>query len=109
MQKSAQSTTGEKSLFVASWELGIFISPSTLAKKLASSDICMTPYPGITAGDSTGVINLDDSEDDEYESCSTKVLVPLPYDMNPEPYERTDVRWAVDRSCYLPDAFGMTT
>lgn len=84
--------------------MGVFISPATLAKMTpdtAVNDICMTPYPGISRD---AVINLDSDDEDENET--TKVLVPLPFAMDPTPYNDNDIPWALDRSCSVPDSFG---
>ena len=91
-------------LFIRSWELGIFISPGTLAKMApdeVGDDICIASFPGIST---EAVISIDSDGDDENET--QKVLVPIPYDMNPTPYANSDVAWACDRSCPMPDSFG---
>jgi len=107
-QRSDSYSANEKVLFIRHWELGVFISPATLAEMDpdgVGNDICMTPYPGISS-DSNAVINLDSDGEDEGENETPKVLVPLPFDMNPTPYDNHDIAWACDRSCSVPDACG---
>lgn len=107
-QRSAQSKTEEKILYIRHWELGVFLSPATLAKVDPGEvdEIVMTAYPDMTAGAGGGVINLADSDDEEEEETPPKVVVPLPFDMNPIPYDKHDVPWATDRHSPVPDAFG---
>jgi len=108
--RSKENHPDEKILFIQHWELGVFMSPATLAKMApdeVGSDIQLMPYPGI---DKSAVINIDgDEEDENDESESPKVLVPLPFDINPVPYDRHDIPWAADRrGNFPPDAFGYT-
>ena len=110
-KRSEQSRTSEKILFIRHWELGVFISPATLASNAAApgtgNDIRILPYPGIatSGGDKNGVINID-SDNDEEAKETPPVLVPLPFDMNPDKYIIDDIPWATDRSCTEPDIFG---
>lgn len=104
--RSAQSPSNEKILFIRHWELGVFISPSTLGKKMGN-DVCMAAYPDTSAGGSTGVISID-CEDDEDKSETPKVLVPLPQGIDPDAYDHNDVAWARDRGSNLPDTHGGT-
>ena len=106
LQKSSeQSRANAKVLFIRHWELGVFISPATLANKMDStvdgSDACLTPYIGITQDN---VINLDSDDEEKIETRS--IQVPLPFNMNPLPYDGNDVPWATDRSSSIPDSFG---
>mmetsp|Transcript_6269 Transcript_6269/g.14179 ORF Transcript_6269/g.14179 Transcript_6269/m.14179 type:complete len:655 (-) Transcript_6269:48-2012(-) len=82
--------SSEKILFIRHWELGVFISPRTLkqAGNYDGKDVTLVPYRG--GGMSSG----------------SEVQVPLPYDLNPTPYNNEDVTWAVDRTTFLPDRFG---
>ena len=82
IQKRSKDSS-EKILFVRHWELGVFISSATFGK-----DVAIVPYRG--GGKSYG----------------PEVQVPLPYDLNPTPYNNEDVTWAVDRTTFLPDRFG---
>ena len=111
--RSVQSRTDEKILYIQHWELGVFMSPRTLAKLMSPdegvSDIHIVPYPGINQN---SVINIDSDDDDAEEEGETeiqKVIVPLPFDINPVSYDNNDIAWAVDRHCNVPDRFGMTT
>jgi tyrosyl-DNA phosphodiesterase-1 len=97
----AQSRKDDKVLFMCNWELGVFMSPATLAKAnhpaVADKTVRLVAYPG----PSSSVINVDDSDDDENNEDSTTVIIlPIPYDVNPTPYDAGDVFWAVDRDYY---------
>ena len=77
------------------------MSPATLAKAnhpaVADKTVRLVAYPG----PSSSVINVDDSDDDENNEDSTTVIIlPIPYDVNPTPYDAGDVFWAVDRDYY---------
>mmetsp|Transcript_12251 Transcript_12251/g.18500 ORF Transcript_12251/g.18500 Transcript_12251/m.18500 type:complete len:81 (+) Transcript_12251:2-244(+) len=76
---------------------------------MGSNDICMIPYTGIYGDNGNAVIHIDsDDDDDGVDENETRkvVMVPLPFDVNPTPYDDDDIAWAVDRSCPVPDAFG---
>lgn len=89
--RSAQSRKDDKVLFMCNWELGVFMSSATLAKaNTAGKKVRMKAYPGLSS-----VINVD--SDDENENNSTNVILPIPFNMNPTPYNTSDVPWAVDR------------
>ncbi|KAL9190640.1 hypothetical protein ACHAXT_000346 [Thalassiosira profunda] len=109
-KRSEQSRTEEKILFIRHWELGVFLSPATLAKMAPDevSEVAITAYPDLTSGGGGGVINLADSEDDGEDEAPPTAVVPLPFDMNPVPYGKDDVPWATDRrrESPVPDAFG---
>jgi tyrosyl-DNA phosphodiesterase-1 len=103
----------EKVLFIRSWELGVFISPATLmagGHASAGNKLRMHPFRGISDSSPDAIINVDsdDDDDDGGNECkkSNVVLVPIPFDLNPDPYNNDDVAWARDRSCLIPDAFG---
>lgn len=106
-QRSDSYSSDEKVLFIRHWELGVFISPATLAKKMPPDGkdckIRLVAHPG----DQNAVISIDSDGEDEGEADNA-VLVPLPYDINPDPYHDNDQAWATDRSYPLPDAFGIT-
>ena len=114
IQKSneGQSLMEEKVLFIRHWELGVFLSPATLnaggiaalPRPSAGEKCCMRPYCGI-ASSSNAVINVD-SDDDEDENPNNVLFLPIPFDLNPDPYDNDDIAWACDRSCLIPDAFG---
>lgn len=109
----------EKVLFIRSWELGIFISPATIlagdgclarAHPSLGNKLCIRPYRGKSVPSSDAVINLDCDDENDDNECnrSTVILVPIPFDLKPDKYDDYDVAWAVDRSCFIPDAFGCT-
>ena len=110
--RSVQSRTDEKILYIQHWELGVFMSSKTLAKIMSpdegGSDIRIVPYPGINQNAVINIDSDDDDEEEEGESETPKVIVPLPFDINPVPYDNNDVAWAVDRHSNVPDRFGMT-
>ena len=89
IQKRSKDSS-EKILFIRHWELGVFISSETLTKAGHGDgkNVTLVPYRG--GGMSSG----------------SEVQVPLPYDLNPTPYNNEDVTWAVDRPTFLPDRFG---
>ena len=95
-------------------ELGVFFSPSTLAKMapsgagVGSSDIRIVPYPDINRNAIINIDGEDDDEDDDDEGESPKVVVPLAFDLIPVPYDKNDIPWACNRPCSIPDAFGVT-
>jgi tyrosyl-DNA phosphodiesterase-1 len=104
-QNSAGSTS--KVLFVRHWELGVFISPATLAKNIFGEGDCRCHIIRICpCTENTSTISIDCEEKD---SNVNVITVPLPFDaINPEKYGNGDVPWSVDGpGKILPDAFGM--
>lgn len=103
LQNSSGSVT--KVFFIRHWELGVFISPSTLAKRVVGdlsgpftkTYIRICPYADSATNDDNTTANR------------VEVIVPLPFDpINPERYGNGDVPWTVDGpGKILPDAFGM--
>jgi tyrosyl-DNA phosphodiesterase-1 len=111
VQNSTGSTT--KVLFIRHWELGVFISPSTLAKNVLCDDgvyksgsVYLRPYTGSSLGGSPISIDCDDEETEEEGVTTT---VPIPYDaINPTKYGNGDMPWTIDGpGKVLPDAFGL--
>ena len=77
-KRSEQSRANEKISFIRHWELGVFISPATLANNAAASgsvsggDICIDPYPGTDAStNKNGVINLESDDEEDAKESST--------------------------------------
>ncbi|KAL7481428.1 hypothetical protein ACHAW6_007105 [Cyclotella cf. meneghiniana] len=105
-----QNSTGfnSKVLFIRHWELGVFLSPGTLAKHVIGTNgdckcccIRLRPYTrSIVSGDP---IHEDVKED------IVDITVPLPYDViNPVKYSDTDVPWTIDGGGkLLQDEFGI--
>lgn len=105
LQNSAGSTS--KVLFVRHWELGVFISPATLAKSVLGEGSCRCRHIRIRPyTESTSKISIECDGDDD---STVEITVPLPFDAaNPEKYGNGDVPWSVDGpGKILPDAFGM--
>lgn len=75
--------SGTRRLFMRHWELGVFLSPSTLG-----CDKLVPWYPD--------VVDL----------VHDTAMIPLPYCEIPEVYSATDSPWAVDAQYSEPDAFG---
>ncbi|KAL3807984.1 hypothetical protein ACHAXA_000954 [Cyclostephanos tholiformis] len=96
---SAQGGRDDRVLFISNWELGVFMSPATLVNAIRLSAVAnskrvrMVAYPGPSS-----VINVDDSEDEGDENST--IILPIPYDINPTPYNASDVFWAVDRDYF---------
>jgi tyrosyl-DNA phosphodiesterase-1 len=86
------SLRGE-TLVIRHWELGIFVSPKTLTgNRISDPDgtlVRMVPYQGgnVTGGDH-------------------RVVLPLPFDVQPTPYGQDDIPWSVDRVNSQPDQYG---
>jgi tyrosyl-DNA phosphodiesterase-1 len=110
-QNSSGSTS--KVLFIRHWELGVFISPATLAKKVTEVDgdckcHCVRIFPYTCSAVSQGPITIDCNDESSSEGI-VNITIPLPYDaINPERYGNGDVPWTVDGGGKaLPDSFGM--
>eukprot|EP00970_Alexandrium_tamarense_P015746 scaffold5469_cov175-Alexandrium_tamarense.AAC.7 len=109
-----RSVDDSKVLFIRHWELGVFISPATLANSKFTGGEArrIVPYIGNDIGNSP--INLADS-DDGGDTESRDVVAPLPYDvMNPSIYHHQgeDMAWTVDgpwsrNGFVLPDLHGV--
>ena len=107
-QNSAGSFT--KVLFIRHYELGVFISPATLAKEALGDErdykrLRIRPYIGNAMIDTP--INID-CDDQNGHKGTEDVAIPLPYDViDPERYGNGDVPWTVDGpGKILPDSFG---
>ena len=84
--------TDEMINFIAHWELGVFFSPTTLAKALGDGKrVRIVPF-GHYEKTSNGAICLD-SDDDEDEHDVDVVCVPLPYSLQTPAYDSKDVHW----------------
>ena len=98
---SVQSRKDDKVLFMCNWEMGVFFSPTTLAKMnhpaVGGKNVRMVAYPGLSS-----IINVDSDDENDNDSTTTTVdvILPIPYDLNPTPYSTNDVFWAVDREYF---------
>ena len=100
-QNSAGSIT--KVLFIRHYELGVFISPATLAgDERDYKRLRIRPYTDNPMMNAPISVDCDDEIDTE------DVAIPLPYDViHPERYGNGDVPWTVDGpGKILPDSFG---
>ncbi|GKY91608.1 hypothetical protein MPSEU_000132700 [Mayamaea pseudoterrestris] len=71
-------------LFIRHWELGVFLSP----KLLKATRLIPWTAAAVSA------------------MRSRDAIIPLPYNMHPEPYQAADQPWAVDMRYSRPDSFG---
>ena len=85
-QEQTSKKYGSKSFFIQHWELGVFFSPQLLG---AGPDCRFVPY---STTDTT--------------ASESFIPIPLPYAVNPEPYETDDKPWAWDAQYEVPDRFG---
>ncbi|KAL7457886.1 hypothetical protein ACHAWC_010450 [Mediolabrus comicus] len=82
--------------FIAHWELGVFISPATLAKARGDGKrVRIVPF-GHYGKTSNGAICLDSDDDDEEDDEGVDVHVPLPYSLYTPAYDSKDVHWTND-------------
>jgi tyrosyl-DNA phosphodiesterase-1 len=78
-------------LRIAHWELGVFISPATLAKARGDGKrVRIVPF-GHYGKTSNGAICLDSDDDEDDEGID--VHVPLPYSLHTPAYDSKDVHW----------------
>jgi tyrosyl-DNA phosphodiesterase-1 len=78
-------------LRIAHWELGVFISPATLAKARGDGKrVRIVPF-GHYGKTSNGAICLDSDDDEDDEGVD--VHVPLPYSLHTPAYDSKDVHW----------------
>lgn len=109
-----RSVDDSKVFFIRHWELGVFISPATLANSKFTGGEARRIVPYIVNDIGNSPINLADS-DDEGDTESRDVVAPLPYDvMNPSIYHHQgeDMAWTVDgpwsrNGFVLPDLHGV--
>jgi tyrosyl-DNA phosphodiesterase-1 len=95
---SVQGGRDDRVLFMSNWELGVFMSPATLINAI-SPDVADDKHVRMVSYSSllSSVINVDgDDENDD-----SNIILPIPYDINPTPYNASDVFWAVDRDYTL--------
>lgn len=83
-----QLSRGARRLFIRHWELGVFVAPGRFGQLAVTK---LVPPAS------------------EHTSDPDSLVVPLPYKLVPDLFQREDKPWTVDGSYSEPDSFGRTS